>query len=310
MPGVARGARIRFLLLFCAAWASRVDAQDLPNTYVGSQACRDCHLNVAFDYHRDPHFRTEAAGSEPPDKTGCEGCHGPGGQHYGDKSAIRVFPEMPLAEVLDACLYCHAGDFPRSYIQHSSHTLAGVVCTNCHSIHASPEPRFLLARPQTQLCYGCHASVRAEFSMPSKHRVNEGSVQCTDCHNPHGAAAPTWRMGQRPRMMNTRLGNEEPCLRCHSDKRGPFAFEHPAVRVDGCEVCHTPHGSMNARLLRRPAMFTVCLECHNGAGSFGRQADGIERQSSSHNMADPRYHNCTACHVRIHGSNSSPLFLR
>jgi len=117
-------------------------------------------------------------------------------------------------------------------------------------------------------------------------------------------------MGQRPRMVATALSNEEPCLKCHSDKRGPFAFEHPSVRVDGCETCHYPHGSMNARLLRRPVVFTLCLECHNGAGTFGRQADGIRTTSATHDMTDPRYRNCTSCHVRIHGSNSSRMFLR
>jgi hypothetical protein len=67
---------------------------------------------------------------------------------------------------------------------------------------------------------------------------------------------------------------------------------------------------MNKRLLRRPVVFSLCLECHNGLGNFGRSADGIPTQSGSHNMADPRYRNCTTCHVRIHGSNSSHLFLR
>jgi len=51
--------------------------------------------------------------------------------------------------------------------------------------------------------------------------------------------------------------NEETCLRCHADKRGPFVFEHPPVKVEGCEGCHVPHGSMNARLLTRPVVFTV-----------------------------------------------------
>lgn len=146
--------------------------------------------------------------------------------------------------------------------------------------------------------------------MPVKHRVNEGFLACTDCHNPHGVAAPVWRTGTRPRMVETTAGAEEPCLKCHADKRGPFAFEHAAVRADGCEVCHTPHGSMNAHLLRRPAVFTLCLECHSGAGNFGRQGDGIARQSPTHNMADPRYRNCTTCHARIHGSNADPRFLR
>jgi DmsE family decaheme c-type cytochrome len=146
--------------------------------------------------------------------------------------------------------------------------------------------------------------------MPFKHRVNEGFMSCTDCHNPHGAFAPTWRMAARPRLVDQALSNEEPCLKCHSEKRGPFLFEHEPVRVDGCETCHLPHGSTNSRLLRRPVVFTMCLECHNGAGDFGRHNAGVLTVSPSHNLADPRYHNCTTCHVRVHGSNSDAMFLR
>jgi DmsE family decaheme c-type cytochrome len=146
--------------------------------------------------------------------------------------------------------------------------------------------------------------------MPFKHRVNEGFMGCTDCHNPHGSFAPTWRMASRPRMVDQSLANEEPCLKCHAEKRGPFVFEHAPVRVDGCETCHQPHGSMNARLLRRPVVFTLCLECHNGAGNFGRQGSGVAIQTPSHNMADPRYQNCTTCHVRIHGSNTDSFYFR
>ena len=101
--------------------------------------------------------------------------------------------------------------------------------------------------------------------------MNEGVMTCTDCHNPHGAPAPTWRMSARPRMVDQALANEEPCLKCHTDKRGPFLFEHAAVRIDGCESCHFPHGSTNARLLKRPVLFTVCLECHTGGGSAARE---------------------------------------
>jgi DmsE family decaheme c-type cytochrome len=148
-----------------------------------------------------------------------------------------------------------------------------------------------------------------QFALPFKHRVEEGFMSCTDCHNPHGSYAPSWRMGLHPRMTKQVMGSEEPCLRCHADKRGPFVFEHAVVRVDGCETCHSPHGSMNSRLLRRPVVFTLCLECHNGTGS-GRTGTGVFTQTSSHNMADPRYQNCTACHVRIHGSNADAFFLR
>ncbi len=282
--------------------------------YVGGGVCKTCHPDVWLTFYRNAHYKSIASGTDPAERTGCESCHGPGKAHVeargGKATVVRAFSLMEPQQALAACLSCHAADFPRSSIRRSSHTLADVVCSNCHSIHKSPAAKFLLAKRQADLCYGCHASVRTQFSMPSKHRVNEGFMTCTDCHNPHGAAAPSWRMGPRPRMVDAAQANEQPCMKCHADKRGPFAFEHAAVRVDGCESCHSPHGSMNARLLRRPAVFTVCLECHSGLGAFGRQGDGIPTQTASHNMADPRYRNCTTCHVRIHGSNANPLFLR
>src|SRR5258708_4123983 len=232
-----------------------------------------------FNFYKNPHYKSIASGDLPPERTGCEGCHGPAKAHVearGGKTTIpRAFSLMPAAKILDTCLACHAKDFSRSNIRRSSHTEADVVCSNCHSIHKSPVPKFLLAKQQTELCESCHTSVRAQFDMPVKNRVHEGFMNCSDCHNPHGTNAPTWRMGQRPRMVSQALGNEESCLKCHVDKRGPFVFEHPAVRVDGCETCHAPHGSTNSRMLKRPVVFTLCLECHNGAGNFGRQANGV-----------------------------------
>jgi len=311
--------RAIFLVTFLAGFAvaqtgpATTPANATSPEYVGSAVCKTCHPSIAASFYKNPHYKSEASGKEPPERTGCEGCHGPGKAHVearGGKATIRAFSEMDPQQVLSACLACHGKDFTRANIRRSMHTVSDVVCSNCHSIHRSPTPKFLLAKRQVDLCYSCHTEVRAQFSMPFKHRVNEGFMQCTDCHNPHGAPAPTWRMGARPRMMDQTIGNEEPCLKCHTDKRGPFLFERAAVRVDGCETCHAPHGSMNARLLRRPVVFTVCLECHNGAGNFGRQADGILTQTPSHNMSDPRYRNCTMCHVRIHGSNADPRFLR
>ncbi|MEK7404756.1 MAG: DmsE family decaheme c-type cytochrome [Acidobacteriota bacterium] len=280
---------------------------------IGSDVCRKCHPDVWLKFYKNPHYKTIALANQPPERTGCESCHGPGRAHVegsGNKAAIRAFSVLEPARILDACLACHAGDLGKAHIRRSQHTEAGVVCTNCHSIHKPATDKFLLARTQREVCYGCHAPVRTEFSMPFKHRVNEGFMQCTDCHNPHGSAAPSWRMAVRPRMVEQALAGEEACLKCHSDKRGPFVFEHTAVRIEGCETCHRPHGGPNPRLLRRPVVFTLCLECHTGAGNFGRRGTGERMQSPAHNMADPRYHTCTLCHVRIHGSNADPLFLR
>lgn len=280
--------------------------------HVGSSVCRGCHASVWSQFFRNPHYKTLVSESYSPESAGCEGCHGPGKAHVESMGEVKLlsFGRAEPGEVLDTCLRCHDKTVSRANIRRSQHTLSGVVCSNCHSIHQPDSARTLLAKRQEEVCYNCHAPIRAQFNMPSKHRVHEGLIQCSDCHNPHGAAAPTWRMGVRPRMTSQALGNEQTCLGCHPAQRGPFVFEHAAVRVGGCEVCHQPHGSTNPRLLRRPAVYTICLECHSGAGSFGRRVDGIQRTAPSHNMADPRFHNCTACHVRIHGSNGDPLFLR
>lgn len=255
-------------------------------------------------FFRNAHSRAEQT---------CESCHGPGKAHIeskGDKTKILAFSRFEPRQTLDACLKCHTQQISRANIRRSSHTTADVVCTSCHSVHKPATNKQLLAKPQTELCYSCHSNVRAQFSMPVKHRVNEGFMQCSDCHNPHGADAAPTRMASRPRMMQHGLQNEEPCLKCHTDKRGPFVFEHAAVRVDGCGSCHAPHGSMNARLLRRPQVFTLCLECHNGASSFGRQGDGIQITPGNHSLTDPKYQNCTLCHSKIHGSNANGSFLR
>ncbi len=294
----------------CAWWP----VQALANDYVGSEVCRTCHSDIWSNFYRNPHFKSVASGKEAPENTGCEGCHGPGGDHVeasgGADTIPNAFSRMGPPQVLDTCLRCHSQTLSRANIRRSSHTLDDVVCNNCHSIHRAQTPKFLLARKQTDLCYTCHSNIRAQFSMPFKHRVNEGFMQCTDCHNPHGAFAPTWRMAARPRMVEQAQGNEEACLKCHIDKRGPFVFEHGSVRVDGCETCHNPHGSMNAKLLKRPVVFTVCLECHNGLGNFGTRNNGVPQPSATHNLADPRFQNCTACHVRIHGSNADSYFFR
>ncbi len=297
-------------MVFAAlAWTALCFASD----YVGSEACKTCHAPIWSQFYRNPHYKSIASGTESPENTGCESCHGPGKAHVearGGKSTIIAFSVIGPEKTLNACLRCHSQTLSRANIRRSIHTQEDVVCTNCHSIHNSKAPRFLLAKQQAELCYSCHASVKAQFSMPFKHRVNEGVAECTDCHNPHGAFAATWGMASRSHMVDQKEGNEEACLKCHADKRGPFVYEHAAVRVDGCQTCHMPHGSTNAKMLKRPTIFTVCLECHNGAGTFGRTDSGVTHTPNTHNMADPRYQNCTTCHARIHGSNADPYFLR
>jgi DmsE family decaheme c-type cytochrome len=111
--------------------------------------------------------------------------------------------------------------------------------------------------------------------------------------------------------MQTVSANEPGCLKCHGDKRGPFVFDHAPVRLEGCAACHEPHGSANPRMLRRAQVSLMCLECHANeprttavSGTLG----GIP--PAFHDLRNPRFQNCTICHVKIHGSNVSRELLR
>lgn len=286
---------------------------DPSRQFVGSQVCQGCHAGIFSGFRRNPHFVSIALENEPPERTGCEGCHGPGLLHAtsADTGKIVQFPSLTPHEAQDHCLRCHSGDFGKMHIRRSSHLTGEVGCTSCHLIHGSHDASPLLASEERNVCYRCHQEIRARFEMPFKHRVNEGAMECSDCHNPHGAPVATWRTAHAPRMVSTAFGNDQPCTECHSDKRGPFVHEHAPVRTEGCQSCHEPHGSTNARLLARPTVFTMCLECHSDIAGFGLRAEGIPGPNRFfHNVSDPAFRDCVLCHSRIHGSNADRWFRR
>jgi DmsE family decaheme c-type cytochrome len=239
---------------------------------------------------------------------GCEGCHGPGAGHVAnpvDMTKIFSFKTQSAKAINNRCLTCHASGKEQMDFARSEHNKNNISCVDCHSPHHSKDPEFLLVKSQPELCYTCHLQKKPDFAMPFHHRVNEGLIQCSDCHNPHGTVGA--------KQVRTSATQDAVCYTCHADKRGPFVFEHGSVKVEGCNTCHMPHGSTNARLLKRPMVFTLCLECHNGQGTFGSFGvfkHGVQNPLSEHNLADPRFQNCTTCHVKIHGSNTSEFFFR
>ena len=292
---------------------AQVPGAPLGQQYLGSQVCQGCHAQVWNDFVRNPHFKSVALGNQPPERTGCEGCHGPAGLHVinMDKMQIVRFPELAPSEAQDRCLACHSGDFGKLHIRRSAHLTGEVGCLSCHSIHDSHDDGPLLAERERQVCYACHQEIRARFDMPFKHRVNEGAIDCTDCHNPHGAPVATWGGVSAQRMVSQSIGNDIACMKCHTDKRGPFVHEHAPVVVEGCATCHDAHGSTNARLLNRPTAFTLCMECHTDIAGFGTRGEGIPGPTRwFHNLADPAFRECVLCHSKIHGSNADPLFRR
>jgi len=202
------------------------------------------------------------------------------------------------------CLGCHRNSTKLGRIQ-EGHAKDTVPCYECHSVHGTGGKPLLLSKAadiNTQ-CAACHLSVWAAFQKPYKHRLPEGAMSCTNCHNPHGSTMP--------QSMRVAFGNEPTCFQCHSDKRGPFVFEHAPVRFEGCMACHEPHGSANPRMLIRHEVRLVCLECHSNNPPAPTSIAGLRTAHlpnlgqippAFHDLRSPRFQNCTVCHVKVHGS--------
>jgi DmsE family decaheme c-type cytochrome len=271
--------------------------------YVGTETCKTCHEDMPSkgfykSYEDSPHYVTTLDTKKGPEWHGCEACHGPGKAHVeggGDKTKIFTFKGVSAKEISDRCLDCHQYGAEHGNFARSQHMANGVACTDCHDPHHAKESQYLLKEKQPQLCYGCHLETKQQFLRTFHHKVNEGLVKCTDCHNQHG--------GFLTRQLRATATEDTVCFKCHSDKAGPFVYQHHAL-VEGCVACHTPHGSSNARLLKRSQVNLLCLECH----SFTVDPNGPVTPTF-HNEAQ-KYQACTMCHTQIHGSNFDKDFFK
>jgi DmsE family decaheme c-type cytochrome len=252
-----------------------------------TQSCANCHSDV------EAHMKAQMAG----DKTG----------------PVPSLKKLSASQLSATCLKCHEKSNQQNW-HGGMHERRDVSCTSCHSVHA---PKSKTAQLKTtsasEACYSCHKSERAKTLRTSHHPVREGKIECTSCHNPHD--------GSRPQMLKAESVNEL-CYSCHTEKRGPFMFEHAAVRED-CASCHEPHGSNHKRLLKNK-MPNLCWNCHlSGSGHFG-SGDNLSTEkgvpvlpagaASTYPLVNGRFieKNCRNCHVNLHGSNSpsGAFFLR
>jgi DmsE family decaheme c-type cytochrome len=272
--------------------------------YVGVEVCKTCHEDMPSkefykNYEASPHFVTTLDTKKEPAWQGCEACHGPGAAHVaggGDVSKIFTFKGASTKEINARCLTCHAGGPQHMNAINSIHSKNDVSCISCHSPHHAKEREFLLVKAQPELCYTCHLQQRAQFEMPFHHRVNEGLIQCSDCHNVHGTV--------KPKQVRTSSTQDAVCFKCHTDKQGPFVYEHTPVKVEGCQSCHLTHGGPNPHMLKLSNVNLLCLQCHT-TSSFS-SAPGMP---SFHNQAS-LFQSCTLCHAQIHGSNFDATFFK
>jgi DmsE family decaheme c-type cytochrome len=274
------------------AVASQTPAAAPANGNVGSEVCATCHADVATQFSTNPHAKLALLHGGK--GVTCESCHGPGEAHVasgGDVTKILQLNKLSAKKLDATCLGCHESVHPN--FERSPHAQANVSCISCHSVHKSTSEAGLLKASQPMLCYQCHSDVKGTFAMPFHHPVNEGAVTCSDCHDVHG----TFKQNN----LRSTVDQNQICTKCHVETRGPFVYEHAAVKAEGCVGCHTPHGSQNARLLNMPSINTLCNQCHSpvAAGTIHSMNAGSSELTS-----------CVNCHTMIHGSNLNQAFLK
>jgi predicted CXXCH cytochrome family protein len=290
-----------------------------PNLYAGSETCAACHEEAFKSVSHTKHGKLADVKSWRDKVQSCEACHGPGKAHAEEPSLANIisFKNKDPKFISETCLACHAGKEEHNQFRRGEHWRNNVGCTDCHTAHGPEYGKFkdgsmtqvgsasvlnpapaMLRTAEQQLCISCHSEVKSHFNKPFRHKVLEGAMKCSDCHNPHG--------GFETKQTKLAVGADTACLKCHTDKQGPFVFEHAPLKVEGCSACHTPHGSANPRLLKRHQVRQLCLECHSG---ITEQLSDTP-QGGPHDQRNLRSRNCTVCHTAIHGSNAHPAFFR
>lgn len=224
----------------------------------------------------------------------CHSCHD---GHFSDNSPLLK------KEAGKLCLECHARTVagPLGTGWSSTHKpVSEGKCRDCHFAHGSKKPALLKAEGPG-LCKSCHqelSSVLEEGSPVSKHQpFTQG--KCDSCHMPHGGSG---------KALTKQEVTVALCLKCHDRLNKGHRFFIPdekegrpgnSKEVGDCILCHDPHFSEKAFLLRKDDdLAASCGRCHDKEPALA----GVHKNIP---LADSR---CILCHFP-HNTNKEGMLL-
>jgi predicted CXXCH cytochrome family protein len=214
-------------------------------TFVGSEACVDCHESIVQEFKTAAHARLQARGANATG-AGCESCHGAGSKHSesGEVSLIVNPGKDPTI-----CLDCHM-DVRADFSLPHTHPMGSnrLNCSDCHNPHQGPGTRWggtSLAN-ESEGCLACHSAQKGPHVFEHE-AMREG---CTVCHKPHGSV--------NAKLLTER--NATLCLKCHFQQQTAGGqvfiggFNHTSLLSQGTcwnAGCHEAvHGSQVNSSLR------------------------------------------------------------
>ena len=259
------------------------------------------------------HDRDMTSGSflhKPVRQGKCTDCHNP---HQSEAEALL---QKPLPQL---CFRCHSR-VEKQFQAAIRHQPFEEDCLNCHEVHAAAQKN-LLDEKVPELCLDCHDDMEDIItSQPVVHQPVTQGKACLNCHTPHGTNAEGLLLQPQEKL----------CLSCHNKtmKSGTKTLAnikarldaspviHDPVRLEGCTICHNPHGARYTYLLeaafpaqryvdgRQAENFDLCFDCHDEtmiqqpiatSDDITRFRDGEKNLHYLH-VHRPKGRNCTNCH--------------
>ncbi len=272
--------------------------------------CFNCHESTIMEnnYKHGP----VALGS-------CTYCHDP---HLSNNTALLRNDSQEL------CFSCHT-DTARGLAEapHIHSVVNSQGCSSCHNPHSSQYPG-LLNQQGELFCLSCHQDIADKYNKSRfKHDGLYNEKKCGSCHFAH--------YSENEYLLNKKQITL--CLDCHSatsqttdrqtrdiEEELKKSYVHKPVEEGNCALCHDPHGSDFADLLKGtypgtfyapydPGIYALCFQCHDSellttpeTDLFTSFRNGSSNLHYTHVALARKGRTCQACH-QSHASDGPKL---